>query len=66
MRWCAMHKYIAFYDGAQVEIEAESLYGAKLKAVAHFKPKKSKEHMVHVHLYQRDGEDTPITHIAVD
>lgn len=55
-----MLKYIAFYNGAKTEIEAESLFAAKTKAVAFFKASKSKAHMVSVHLAEKDGK--PVTH----
>jgi hypothetical protein len=54
-----MNKYVAYYSGKDVEIEAESLYAAKLAAVAHFKPRKKVEHMVHVYLVQLNGQDIP-------
>ena len=51
-----MNGYIAFYAGKQTEVRAASLYAAKLAAVALFKPRRSQEHMVHVHLAERaDG-----------
>ncbi|WP_046869035.1 hypothetical protein [Microvirga massiliensis] len=59
-----MHGYKAFYNGRQADIRAESLIAAKLKAIAQFKVKKSKEHMVSVHLCELDGEQ--VTHVAVD
>jgi hypothetical protein len=43
-----MRKYIAFYNHQQFELEAESLWDAKQKAVKHFKPPKRYEHMVSV------------------
>ena len=51
-----MNGYIAFYAGKQTEVRAASLYAAKIAAVALFKPRRSQEHMVHVHLAERaDG-----------
>ena len=35
-----MNKYIAGFKNGKIEIEADSLYGAKLKAIDHFKPSK--------------------------
>lgn len=43
-----MNTYDAFYESRKSVVEAESLYAAKLAAVAHFKPRKSREHMVSV------------------
>lgn len=54
------YTYICFYASKQVELKAETSYDAQLKAVAHFKPPRSKQHLVHVLLAKRDGK--PITH----
>ena len=52
--------YIAFYNGNQTEIYAESKYAAVLKAEAYFKPKKKDAHMISVVLAEIDGEQ--VTH----
>lgn len=57
-----MNGYIFFYNGRQVELYAHSLSDAKLQALKHFKPPKSKEHMVHGMLAERDDET--VTHTA--
>lgn len=54
--------YQAFFNGKTVELTASSLYAAKLKAVAHFKPRKSQEHMVTVILTQR-ADGTAVQHV---
>jgi hypothetical protein len=59
-----MNGYKAFYNGRETDIYADTLLQAKEKAVAFFKPPKSKQHMVHVHLCEKGGEQ--VTHIAVD
>ncbi|MPR11943.1 hypothetical protein [Microvirga tunisiensis] len=59
-----MNGYKAFYNGRETDIHADTLLQAKEKAVAFFKPPKSKTHMVHVHLCEKDGEQ--VTHVAVD
>ena len=51
-----MNGYLAFYNDKKIEIYAESLYAAKLKAVAAFKVKPKKAHMVSVVLCEKDGE----------
>ena len=51
-----MNGYIAFYSGKTTEIYAESIYQAKLKAIEHFKPRKSQQHMVSVILAEKNGE----------
>lgn len=51
-----MNKYIAYFSGKETTVEAESSYAAQQKAVAIFKPAKSKQHMVHVHLHEKDGK----------
>lgn len=57
-----MNGYIFFYNDQRVEIDAETLYQAKLKALEHFRPPKSKAHMVHGMIAEKNGEQ--ITHIA--
>lgn len=49
-----MNGYIFFYNGKSIEINADSLYAAKIKAIAVFKPRKSQEHMVHGQLAERN------------
>lgn len=51
-----MNGYKAFYNGKEADIYAETLLEAKEKAVAKFKPPKSKRHMVSVVLCEKDGE----------
>ena len=46
--------YIAFYEGNRLEFYSSSLAAAKDKAVLYFKPPKSKKHMVHVHLAEKE------------
>ena len=59
------HGYIAFsHDGKRHELYANTSYEAKQKAVKHFNPPKSKQHLVTVHLAQKDGKD--VTHIATE
>jgi hypothetical protein len=55
-----MNGYLCFYAGKRVELQAENVYSAQQKAVAYFQPPKSKRHMVHVHLCEKDGEQ--VTH----
>ena len=62
-----MHGYKAFFNGKEADVYADSLYGAKLKAIAHFKPRKSQAHMVSVVLCEKDvdpatGKGTQVTH----
>lgn len=55
--------YIAFFKERRLEVYAPTSYEAKLKAVQLFKPRKSQEHEVHVHLCERkDGSQ--VIHIA--
>lgn len=55
-----MNLYVAYSPtGAQTTIEAESLYAAKLTAIAFFKPRKKQEHLVHVYLAVLNGVDIP-------
>lgn len=50
-----LNGYIFFFNGRRVELQAESMYSAHQKAVAHFKPAKSKAHMVHGALAEKSG-----------
>lgn len=58
-----MNGYIAFFNGQRAELRAESLYAAKLAAIALFKPRKSQAHMVHVELAER-ADGSPVVHVA--
>ena len=51
-----MNGYVCYYDGKRWECHASSMFAAKEKAVAHFKPPKSKQHMVSVVLAEKDGQ----------
>jgi len=57
-----MNGYIGFYNRQQHEFRAASLWDAKQMAIKHFKPPKSKEHMVSVVLAEKDGQ--PVVHTA--
>jgi hypothetical protein len=52
--------YKAFFSGKETDVYAESLYAAKLKALDHFKPRKSQEHMVSVVLCEKDGKQVSL------
>ena len=51
-----MNGYVCFYNGKRVEIQAASLYAAKLLAVTQLKVPKSKAHMVSVELAELGGK----------
>ena len=51
-----MNGYVCFYNGKRWECYANSMFAAKEKAVAHFKPPKSKRHTVSVVLAEKDGK----------
>lgn len=57
-----MYGYVCFYNGKRYEVQAKSLFDAKTKAVAYFKPPKSKVYMVSVTLAEKHGET--VTHTA--
>lgn len=59
-----MNSYKAFYNGKSTDVQAETLYAAKLKAIVQFKPPRSKEHMVSVILCEQDG--APVTHSTAE
>lgn len=58
-----MNWYIGFYNGKTAEFRAATLFEAKTKALAHFRAPRSKQHMVHVELAEKDGEQ--VVHVAV-
>jgi hypothetical protein len=49
--------YLAFYKDKKVEIHADGLYAAKMKAIEHFKVPPKKTHMVHVELCEVEGRE---------
>ena len=51
-----MNGYIAFYNDKQIEIRAERLYAAKLKAIKQLKVPKSKRGLLAVVLAEKDGK----------
>lgn len=51
-----MRKYACFYQRQKIVLEANSLYGAKLKAIATFNPPKSQVHLIAVELLDEDGK----------
>lgn len=53
-----MNKYVAFYKGKQIEVEAETSYKAQQKAAEQFRARKSYD--VTVVLAEKDGRE--ITH----
>lgn len=59
-----MNGYIAFYNGKQIELHADTLFAAKTKAVAAFKVSAKKAHMVSVVLAEKDGET--VTHSTAE
>lgn len=51
-----VYGYIALYGGKRHELYAASSYAAQQAAIEHFKPPKSRRHLVSVHLAEIDGE----------
>lgn len=45
-----MNTYVAIWHGHSIEIQAESLYRAKLEAIRQFKPNKKQESLISVTL----------------
>jgi hypothetical protein len=56
--------YVYFYNGTQIALYAKSAADAKDKAVAYFKPPKSKHHMVHGMIAENSNGEQ-IVHSAV-
>ena len=52
----SMNGYVCFYQSKRIEVYASSLYEAKQKAIAQFKPPKSKLGLVSVTLAELDAE----------
>lgn len=53
--------YIAFYDGQQTEIYADTSYDAQQKAIDFFNPPESKKHTVTVIIAEQDGKQVTNT-----
>lgn len=53
--------YVYFYNGKEIAVYAPDKAAAKDKAVAHFKPPKSKSHMVHG-MIAEDKDGKPVIH----
>jgi hypothetical protein len=51
-----MNGYIAFFNGKQIELCAQSQWAAVLLAREHFKPSKTKQHMITVCLAEVNGK----------
>ena len=57
--------YVCFYNGKRIELYATSLSAAKDLAVAHFKPAKSKRHLISVTLAELP-DSSPVIHTPAD
>lgn len=55
--------FVFFYNQQRIEVYAPTLLEAKERAVTHFKPPKSKRHMVHGMLAEAE-DGSPVTHVA--
>lgn len=55
-----MNGYIALYNGKKIELYAETLYDAKLKAIQLFKVNKKNEWQISVYLCEKDNK--PVIH----
>lgn len=53
--------YFHLHAAKPIEVRAASLYAAKQAGIAHFKPSRSKQHMVSAYLVERDGEQVTTT-----
>lgn len=54
--------YVAFYQNQRHEIHAPTMYAAVRAALEHFKPPRSKKHLVHVVLAETPADD--VVHVA--
>ena len=48
--------YVCFYNGQRIEVYAQSVLGARLKAENSFKPPRRQRHMISVVLAERGGQ----------
>jgi hypothetical protein len=55
------HGYIAFYGNKRVEVQADTLWGAKQKAIEMLKVPKSKQGLLAIELAEKDGEQVTTT-----
>jgi hypothetical protein len=60
-----MNEYVALWQNKQAEIFAETLYAAKLQAIALWKVRKTQQHMVSVFLVVK-ADGTPVIHAAAE
>ncbi len=51
-----MRGYITIYNGEKFEVHANTNYEAQKKAIEHFKPPKSKKHLITVYLCETNNE----------
>ena len=49
--------YIAMFNGKKANVWADSSHQAQQRAIEHFKPAKSKRHMVHVYIATNEGTE---------
>lgn len=56
--------YVVFFEGRRAEVWADTIVQAVDRARAHWKPAKSRRHLVHAVLAVRDGEQ--VTHKPQD
>lgn len=61
----SLYGYVALFNGRRYELRAVSSYAAQLAAVEHFKPTKSKRHLVSVHLAE-DTNGNTVTQTPTD
>lgn len=60
----AQNGYVCFYNSKRWECYAPTVFAAVEKAREHFKPPKSKRHLVSAMLAEKNGQQ--VTHTAVD
>ena len=59
-----LNGYVCFFAGKRFECYAETTGNAQQKAIEHFKPAKSKRHLVSVVLAEKNGDQ--VTHAPID
>ena len=59
-----LNGYVCLFAGKRFECRAETSYQAQQKAIEHFKPAKSRRHLVSVVLAEKNGKQ--VTHAPID
>lgn len=59
-----MNKYVCFWRGKRVEVEAETTYAAQGLAAEKLNPSKAKKIRPEITVVLAENGDTPVVHVA--